>query len=160
LSKEDAEAKFKIIQNAADDLMAKFDEDDDENEEGSRSSQPSYHSSQADSYDSDFEQDEEKKDEQEMEDDFDERFEYESDDDDEDKIGRHFNNCFPDMPSFDEFQNFHNMMGSRGRGSRVKVTKGMERYMSAEMRMKMEERMGMNGDDDEDFDGGISCVVS
>jgi len=36
----------------------------------------------------------------------------------------------------------------------------MERYMSAEMRMKMEERMGMNGDDDEDFDGGISCVVS
>jgi len=146
LSKEDAEAKFKDIQNAADDLMAKFDEDD---EEGSRSSQPSYHSSQADSYENDFEQDEdeEKKDE-EVQDEF-EDFEIESDDDDEDSIDGHFNMRFPDMPSFDEFQNIHNMMGSRG--GRVKVPKGLDNWIQAKTRMEMKERMA--NADDEDFEG-------
>ena len=161
LSKKDAEAKFKVIQNAADDLMAKFDEDNEEDEEESRSSQPSYHSSQAGSYDNDFEQyeDEEKKDEEDMEDDFDE-FEYESDDNDEDSIDGYFNSQFPDMPSYEEFQNFENMMHNRrGHGARVKVTKGMGRYMSAEFEMRMKESMAA-GADDEDFEGGLGCVVS
>ena len=145
LSKEDAEAKFKIIQNAADDLLSKFDEEDEE------ASYSSEHSGQADTYEDDFEQyeDEEKKDDFEE---FDE-FHYERNAGKEDKYDRHFNNLFPDMPSFDEFQS---VLGSRGRGGRVKVTEGFVRWMAAKNAYERRDA----DDDDEDMEGGLGCVVS
>lgn len=130
LSKEESTDKFIVIQNAADDLLSKFDD-----EEESHSSQDFSQSSS----ENDFKQD------------LDSEFEYETDDDDEDEHDKHFNTLFPDMPGFDEFQNIQNMMSSRKVGDRVKVSKGLDRWMQAEMRMKMEER----GIEDE-----VGCVTS
>ena len=126
LSKEESTDKFIVIQNAADGLLSKFDD-----EEESHSSQDP---SQASSYEN-----EQDMDDQEMEDEF-EDFEIESDDDDEDEHDKYFNTLFPDMPSFDEFQSIQYMMSSRKDGDRVKVSKGLDRWMQAEIRMKMEEK--------------------
>ena len=133
LSKEDAEARFKVIQNAADDLLSKFDEED---EEGSRSSQPS----QADSYEDDFEESDE--------------FYYERNAGKEDEYDRHYNKYFPDMPSFDEFEN---MLGSRGTGGPIRVSRDFVRWYSAKNAYEKRDR---DSDDEEDFEGGLGCVVS
>ena len=139
LSKEESTDKFIVIQNAADGLLSKFDD-----EEESHSSQDP---SQASSYEN-----EQDIDDQEMEDEF-EDFDIESDDEDEDKIGRHFNMRFPDMPSFDEFQSIQNMTKSRQEGVRIKISKGLDNWMQAEMRMRMEEGKL-------DGDGEVGCVTS
>ena len=132
MSKEDAEARFKVIQNAADDLLSKFDEED---EEGSRSSQPS----QADSYEDDFEESDE--------------FYYERNAGKEDEYDRHYNKYFPDMPSFDEFEN---MLGSRT-GGPIRVSRDFVRWYSAKNAYEKRDR---DSDDEEDFEGGLGCVVS
>ena len=131
LSKVESTDKFIVIKNAADDLLSKFDD-----EEESCSSQDS-------SKDMDV---------QDMEDEF-EDFEIESDDEDKDRYDRHFSSLFPDMPCFDEFQSTQNMMESRQEGVRIKISKGLENWMQAEMRMKMEEG-------NLDGEGEVGCVTS
>ena len=130
LSKEESTDKFIVIQNAADDLLSKFDD-----EEESCSSQDFSQSSSENDYHVDSE------------------FEYGTDDDDEDEHDKHFNTLFPDMPSFDEFQSIQNMSSQRGPGGRIKVSKGLVRWMEAEMRMKMEEG-------NLDGEGEVGCVTS
>lgn len=141
LSKEESTDKFIVIQNAADDLLSKFDE-----EEESHSSQ---NSSQASTYEN-----EQDVDDQDRGDEFDE-FDWESDPD-EDELDKYFNSRFPDMPSFDEFQSIQNMKSQRGHGGRIKVSKGLVRWMDAQTKIKMEDGT-LDGDG---IGEEVGCVTS